>query len=543
MAAFTKDPDIAQNPNPAAPMAAVISFATDAPVRGELVINDGKRLRTKPVALQAAGERRIAVAGMCAGRANKIALHLKTEIDEALPVSQFEWTPPPLPTDFVEFPPLTVVASRPEAMEPGFMILCVRRGPVGRQIWWTEKQTRFGVRWSMLIALDEDGEIVWYYKHNSRIAGVDRLPNGNIFFHQVNFQSVEIDMLGNPVNSFYAAKRPFGPAENAIPIDAQSMHHQPHIMPNGNYLAMTANAREFDDYISSEDDPDAPRQKIKVVGDRIIEFDKDGKVIWSWNTFDHLDPYRVGYQTLEPYWDPRGFPGHADWTHGNGVSYDDRDDSVLISLRAQDCVIKVDRKTSEIKWILGDHSGWDGEKRKKLLRPVGDLQWPWHGHNPRVTDAGTIVMYDNALFQARPYDPPKPPHECIARAVEYEVDEEKMQVRQVWSSLDGGHNDGVVSWAMGDAHRLPRTNNMFVIDSFVAPKANPLDRRGKVRLEDLKWGERERSHWHMSDFCYWARIREYARNATRDIVFEAHIEDPYDIVRWEVFGGLKTPVL
>lgn len=543
MARFTRSPTIMQNPSPAVPLAAVISFATDAPVSGTLTIDNGKRAREKPIAWDKTLQRIVPVVGLLAGQQHKISLKLESENGEVLPATELDWTAPPLPAGTIDFPPINIVSSDPAGMEPGFMIVCVRRAAPARQIWWTEKQMKFGIRWSMLVALDEDGDVVWYFKHDSRIAGIDRLPNGNLFFHQVNFQSIEIDLLGNQVNSFYAAKRPFGPAKDAIPIDAQSMHHQPHIMPNGNYLAMTANAREFDNYISSETDPDAPRQKIKVVGDRIIEFDANGKVIWSWNTFDHLDPYRVGYQTLEPYWDPRGFPNHADWTHGNGLGYDHRDDSVLISLRAQDCVVKVDRKTSEIKWILGDHSGWDAEKQKKLLKPIGDLQWPWHGHNPRVTRQGTIVMYDNALFQARPYDTPKQPHECIARAVEYEVDEERMEVRQVWSSLDGGHNDGVVSWAMGDAHRLPQTNNMFVIDSFVAPKADPLDRRGRVRLADLQWGERERSHWHLSDFCYWARIREYKRDADRSIVFEAHVEDPYDIVRWEVFGGLKTPEL
>ena len=500
-------------------------------------------MRQRDISADVVLERQIPVVGLRAGRHHELRLELHGDDGVALDAIKLTYDAPPLPPGTIDFPPINVVISKPEEMEPGFMIICVRRAAPARQIWWTEKQVTFGIRWSMLVGLDEDGEVIWYFKHDSRIAGIDRLPNGNLFFHQVNFQSIEIDMLGNRINSFYAAKRPFGPAEDAIPIDAQSMHHQPHIMPNGNYLAMTANAREFDNYITSETDPDAPRQTIKVVGDRIIEFDKDGNIIWSWNTFDHLDPYRVGYQTLEPYWDPRGFPNHADWTHGNGLGYDHRDDSVLISLRAQDAIVKVDRQSNEIKWILGDHSGWDADKQKKLLKPIGDLQWPWHGHNPRVTPQGTIVMYDNALFQARPYDQPKPPHECIARAVEYEVDEEKMEVRQVWSSLDGGHDDGVVSWAMGDAHRLPQTDNMFVIDSFVAPKADPLDKRGKVRLADLQWGERERSHWHLSDFCYWARIREYKRDASRELVFEVHVEDPYDIVRWEVFGGLKTPQL
>ena len=65
----------------------------------------------------------------------------------------------------------------------------------------------------------------------------------------------------------------------------------------------------------------------------IVEFTPSGEVVWRWDSFDHLDPYRIGYDALDAYWHVRGFPGAADWTHGNGVTYDARDDSVLVSLR------------------------------------------------------------------------------------------------------------------------------------------------------------------------------------------------------------------
>ena len=146
-------------------------------------------------------------------------------------------------------------------------------------------------------------------------------------------------------------------------------------------------------------------------------------------------------------------------------------------------------------------------------------------------------MYDNAILQAWPFDQPKPPAECFARAVEYEVDEERMEVRQVWTSADA---DPVVSWAMGDAHRLPETDNRLVIDSLCLPEADPLDARGKVRKTDLTWNERVREEWHPSDFAYWARVREYRRD-TSEVAFEARIEDPDGIMGWEVFGGAKSP--
>lgn len=44
--------------------------------------------------------------------------------------------------------------------------------------------------------------------------------------------------------------------------------------------------------------------------------------------------------------------------------------------------IKIDRASKEIKWILGDHKGWSGEHKNKLLQPEHDLRWHYHGHNP-----------------------------------------------------------------------------------------------------------------------------------------------------------------
>jgi hypothetical protein len=36
------------------------------------------------------------------------------------------------------------------------------------------------------------------------------------------------------------------PVEGPVPVAAQSLHHQPYEMPNGNFLAMTANARQIE---------------------------------------------------------------------------------------------------------------------------------------------------------------------------------------------------------------------------------------------------------------------------------------------------------
>ena len=110
----------------------------------------------------------------------------------------------------------------------------------------------------MLLALDARGDVIWYYNSDFRTAGIARLSNGNILMHRTDFSTVEIDLLGNVVRQFYAEERPFPPPGNpdAIPIlGQQTLHHQPHEMPNGDFLAFSANGYLIEDYYSSDSDP------------------------------------------------------------------------------------------------------------------------------------------------------------------------------------------------------------------------------------------------------------------------------------------------
>ena len=535
MTELTTAPTVERNPNEAVPLVALVRFATAAPVRTRIAVDDGRRTRhvvygpgrdpacgLPIIGMRADTEHRITVA---AGGAAPVALAYRT---------------PPLPADSAEWPAIGVAVARTREMQPGFTLLSVRRRANTRQTFMTPAQVRFTTGWGLLMVLDEEGEVVWYYRSAARIAGVHQLANGNLFFQHVDFRSIEMDMTGKAVRTFYAAGRPGGEVEGAIPIEAASLHHQPHQMPNGNFLAMTANARTIEDYYTSETDPDAPRAAQPVVGDRFVEFTPEGEIVWSWDTFDHLDVYRWGYHLMEVYWHNRGFPRHLDWTHGNGLTYDPADGGIIASLRHQDAVVKIDKESGEIAWILGDHGNWRSPHKEKLLAPAHDLRWHYHGHNPRVTAEGTIVMYDNGICRAVPYAPQAAPHECFARAVEYAVDEERRTVREVWTSSDDEDPERVISWAMGDAHRLAN-DNMLVIDSTCLPTRAQLSRACAV--EDLTWNEWKREEWHPNDMPYWARVCEMKRDASREVVFEARFDDPNELVGWQVYGGARVASL
>lgn len=532
--AFLENPVITPATSAATAQVAVVLLRASGHAEVRLLVEQGSEARTLVFSDPGAFAEGFPVLGLRADAPATITVQVIDAKGRAVTHPEpLVFDPEPLPVDKRDFPPVEVRASDPARMAPGYTILAVRRRAIGRPRDLTDRQRSFMLDWSMLIALDAQGRVCWRHQLPRRVAGIQRLQSGNLFYHNADSHSSEIDMLGRVQAQWFARDRPAGPAPGAIPIPVQTLHHQPHQMPNGNFLALSGNARLAKDWYTSEFDPDAPRADKWIVGDRILEFTREGEIVWSWDAFDHLDINRIGYNALEAYWHVRGFPEHGDWTHGNGVCYDERDDSVIVSLRLQDALFKIDRKSGQIKWILGDHSDWSPELQAKLLTPQGEgFRWPWHGHNPRVTSDGTIVMFDNGILGARPFTPPKAPHETFSRGVEYLVDEDAMTVREVWTSA---RDDSAVkerTWAMGDAHRLEESDTMLVIHSICMP-----DR------DDMSYDENNPAIRHPDDFASSARILEYTRTDEPEILFDVVIEDPHEIMQWEVFGGLRTPSL
>ena len=304
------------------------------------------------------------------------------------------------------------------------------------------------------------------------------------------------------------------------------MHHEIDELSNGNLIVMGTELREYDNWYTSETDPDAPRARERVMGDVIVEFTRDGKVVWVWKALDHLDPYRIGYETFTNYWINRGFPGARDWSHGNGFFHDERDDSLLISFRMQDAVVKVDRKTGEIVWILGDHSGWPLHLQPKLLTPEGEMSWFYHQHMPQITSNGTLLLFDNRTFSARPFAPPLRPAQTWTRAVEYAINEETRSVKQLWSS-EGQAMDRLMTFAMGEADAMPITGNVLL---FYGSAAVVTDMT--LDWEDVlgPGGGTDRG----------TRIREFTGTNPAEIVWDIDIYDSSENqVRWGIYGGAR----
>ncbi|MFB3826501.1 MAG: aryl-sulfate sulfotransferase [Bryobacteraceae bacterium] len=537
-AGFKSAPVIEPNPNPAAPLAAILRFTPAAPVETIVTVSDGRRkweVRFDRSRNPADG---LPIAGFRAGRKHELRVQIRDAAGRVTRAPQaLEFTAPALPAAGEEFPPIQVKASLPQEMEPGWTLLSVRRqrrggmaagaGGAGRTA--VRKgagkaaakapasppgEAPFATGYGLILALDEQGEVVWYYRGPNRTADVHRLRNGNIAFITNDNRLVEADLLGNIKGEWCAARRPQG-ACTGIPVDALTMHHSFQELPNGNFLLVSGELREIDNYYTSETDPRAPRKRQKVMGDQIVEFDRAGRVVWRWSAFDHLDVFRLGYLTINQYWVIRGFPDTVDWTHGNGVFHDERDDSVLFNSRQQSSVFKIERPSGRIAWIFGEPGGWPERFRPLLFNPAGVSEWPWHHHAPRLTPRGTLMVFNNGIMKTRPFNPPVADSEVISGALEYAIDPKAHTARLVWASDVKGQPETVNTFAMGDVSPLPKTGNVLVVYGSAV--------RGDTRQP-------------------WTRVREYRRTTPPRVVYDVVLADAEGqaAVTWVAFGGERV---
>ena len=225
------------------------------------------------------------------------------------------------------------------------------------------------------------------------------------------------------------------------------MHHEVLELDNGNFMMLTHTFRD----VTYPDDGE-----LYVVGDAIVEFTAEGEVVWTWDTFDHLDPQRrrTGfYPGLFAHPDT-GELGH-DWTHGNGIEVDAETNTLLFSMRHQDWIVKIDRETGEILWRLGEEGDFTLE---------GGGRWFYHQHSPQWQPDGTLLLYDNGVD-----NPNLPPEEVRSRAVAYAIDEENMTVTEVWED----DAEPFVSVFAGDADLLP-SGRFIVTDSSILDEDNAM---------------------------------------------------------------------
>jgi hypothetical protein len=288
--------------------------------------------------------------------------------------------------------------------------------------------------------------------HAALPAGLQLLDDGSLLFLQDDALQI-LDEWGR----------------HQLRIDAANLglfefHHDVLVLPSGNFLALS---RSYRDLESSTGDLET------YCSDLIVEFSPLGEILWTWDSFDHLDPTRErsGTDISEyPVFHPETGEEVVDWTHGNALVYRAEDDSILLSLRHQDWLVSIDHATGDVLWRLGEEGDFE----------LDEGSWFYHQHAPEWQEDGSLLLYDNGVDA-----PGLEQTEWRSRAVRYALDTESWRATEVWTEDDQGFN----SMVAGDADTLPNGNVQIVDATLEFSSEQFFPTESRIREVDPESGE------------------------------------------------------
>lgn len=301
--------------------------------------------------------------------------------------------------------------------------------------------------------IDMKGQLVQTWKLPGRAFYGELLPSGNLL--------VSIETANIPVN--------FGGAHGRlVELDWNSkivwqversspeavLHHGFDRMPNGNTLALVWEHKSWKEAKAKgrKDIPSGPitTRGLQIEGiwpDALLEFDKNGKVVWEWHVWDHIgrgkDQFDINFAL------PNGVGGavyqYPDWTHFNSVRYNPKTDQIMMNSRQFSETFIIDKKTGKIVWRWGNPGTHNAGKLPYAYGENGDQQL-FGSHDANWLDNGNISIFDNGTYR---------PSGANSRVVEVDPKTNKI----VWQfSLDRVAPNSFYSAYQSSAQKLPNGN-------------------------------------------------------------------------------------
>lgn len=275
---------------------------------------------------------------------------------------------------------------------------------------------------------DLNGRPIWYYdaEPGSTVIPIKLLPNGHLLFYvsYLNHQNDslrEIDLAGDVIRDLKRTDLNNALAARGYDLVVEQLHHDVLPLPNGHIIVL-GNLTKRIDGLTGYTGPTA------VQGDVLVDLDPNLNPVWTWSSFDHLDPNRH-------------LQGLPDWTHSNAVVYTPNDGNLLISMRHQSWVLKIDYEngtgSGAILWRFGDQGDF-------TLTSGDRSTWQYGQHYPRVISInGPVIrlgVMDNGNLRMDANGTPcgsKGAAACYSRLPVFDIDEQSRTVTPVWEYRPG----------------------------------------------------------------------------------------------------------
>jgi len=249
-----------------------------------------------------------------------------------------------------------------------------------------------------VVVTDLSGNVLWAYADPGSAAltvidGVKMLPDGNFLVTIGAFSSAplhgppgtgtinemrEVNLAGDTVrkisiDDLNVSLTAASCTECNVTLD--TFHHDVEPLPNGHWLVLANTTMALS---TTSTPPLTNTPPTTVLGDVIIDLDQDLKPVWVWNEFNHLDPNRHPYM----------FP---DWTHTNAIVYSKDDGNILVSIRHQNWILKINyldgAGDGSVLWHLGEGGDFT------LIGGTDPTDWEYAQHDPSFFSPNTTGVF------------------------------------------------------------------------------------------------------------------------------------------------------
>jgi arylsulfate sulfotransferase len=275
------------------------------------------------------------------------------------------------------------------------------------------------------IITDLQGNIIWYYEATEAFP-MKLLSNGHMLVNITNGLTGpsllrEIDLAGDVIRELSIQELNQKLAGSGFPSDLMQVHHDVLPLPNGHLILLGNRTVPYTDLTGFPG-------TTKVLGDVLVDLDSDWNPVWFWSAFDHLDVNRH-------------LQGLPDWTHANGLVYTPNDGNLLLSVRHQSWILKIDYSngngTGDILWRLGEEGDF-------AIAGGDPSQWFYAQHYPNLLNLSgtklTLAIVDNGDLRIDSTGATcglLPPAPCYSRATIFQVDEAARSATVLWQYLPG----------------------------------------------------------------------------------------------------------
>jgi arylsulfate sulfotransferase len=253
----------------------------------------------------------------------------------------------------------------------------------------------------------------WSYCVNGAHMFLTRaVPGGTVLLINntsfTDYSVSEMNLAGTTLNSITEAAANLQLAA----LDQQSIidfNHEAMRLPNG-YTAIIAHNEAL--YTNAQGG--TPQHPVDVMGDEVLVLDTQWNIVWTWNAFNcpncatELPVTRAAPlgETCHPCANtqtgdccPVTLASQAnDWLHGNSLAYDSTDGNLILSLRNQDMIVKINYDNGagngSLIWTMGNGVG----NFTMLNTPGIPLPWFSHQHDVEVwtnKSPKQLTLFDN----------------------------------------------------------------------------------------------------------------------------------------------------